>query len=127
MQIHINQATIFGDVADAPKVVETNGGKLAKFTICTEKPVTKKNGDEVKIRNFHRVTVWGEERADGLAASLGEGDPVFVQGEIQYGSYEDKDGVKRYTTDINVGFDGKVMAFPQNAAVLENTENNPFN
>ena len=44
--------------------------------------------------------------------TLAKGDAVYVEGELTYGSYE-KDGQKVYTTDINIGFDGKVIALDE--------------
>lgn len=120
--MHINKVTLFGSISDAPELKTTkNDSQFCKLNLVTEKPVKKKNGDEVTIKNFHRVTLWGSHAKDASALSVG--DPVYLEGEIQYGSYE-KDGVKRYTTDINVGFDGLLVLFPTGGQ--ESVSENPF-
>ena len=125
--MHMNRATIFGDLSDEPKLVETkNGWAFLKLNICTEKPVKKKDGSEVTIRAWHRATLWGADRARQLAETLKVGDPIYLEGEIQYGSYE-KDGTKVNTTDINVGYDGKCLVFPSGASeVVDQAEVAPF-
>ena len=124
--MHINQVTIFGDVADEPVYREVGTTGVLKITVKTEKPVTKKDGSDITISSFHKVEVWGK-RAAALNGIISKGEPLFVQGEIKYGKYEDKEGVTRYTTDINVGFDGKIMAFPQGGELVqEAADDNPF-
>lgn len=125
--MHINQVTLFGDIVDEPNFREVGTTGVLKLTVKTEKPVQKKDGSEVIIGAYHRVEVWGK-RAAALNGVFSEGDPVFVQGEIKYGKYENKEGQTVYTTDINVGFDGKIMAFPQGGELVrESADENPFN
>ncbi len=118
----INQVTIAGVVSDEPKMNETKSGhKICKLNVKTTKEVKKKDGSMATISAWHRLTLWGARAED--ASTLREGDFVFAQGELQYGSYE-KEGVKHYTTDINIGFDGKFAA--QSGGVSESHEENPF-
>ena len=126
--MHINQVTVFGDVVDEPVFREVGTTGVLKITVKTEKPVTKKDGSEVTINSFHKVEVWGK-RASALNGMINVGDPLFVQGEIKYGKYENKEGQTVYTTDISVGYDGKIMAFPSGGELVKEVadDDNPFN
>ena len=106
--LNVNRVTLLGNVIEDPTVRNTkNGTKVANFRIATSKKWKNKEGEVQSSRQFHRCTVYGGV-AD-FVGTLAKGDAVYVEGELTYGSYE-KDGQKVYTTDINIGFDGKVIA-----------------
>ena len=106
--LNVNRVTLLGNVIEDPTVRNTkNGTKVANFRIATSKKWKNKEGEDQSSRQFHRCTVFGGV-AD-FVGTLAKGDAVYVEGELTYGSYE-KDGQKVYTTDINIGFDGKVIA-----------------
>ena len=106
--LNVNRVTLLGNVIEDPTVRNTkNGTKVANFRIATSKKWKNKDGEQQSSRQFHRCTVFGGV-AD-FVGTLAKGDAVYVEGELTYGSYE-KDGQKVYTTDINIGFDGKVIA-----------------
>lgn len=109
--LNVNRVTLLGNVIEDPTVRETkNGTKVANFRVATSKRWKDKNGEKKESRQFHRCTVFGGV-ADWVG-TLAKGDAVYVEGELTYGSYE-KDGQKVYTTDINIGFDGKVIALDE--------------
>ena len=106
--LNVNRPTLLGNVIEDPTVRNTKAGtKVANFRVATSKRWKDKDGEQKSSRQFHLFTVFG-----GVADFVGtqqKGDAVYVEGELTYGSYE-KDGQKVYTTDINIGFDGKVIA-----------------
>ena len=109
--LNVNRITLLGNVIEDPTVRSTkNGTKVANFRVATSKKWKNKEGEPQSSRQFHRCTVFGGV-ADWVG-TLAKGDSVYVEGELTYGSYE-KDGQKVYTTDINIGFDGKVIALDE--------------
>lgn len=98
----INQATIIGFVGDEPKVSTTQSGrKVASFAVATtEKGYTAQNGTTYPDRTeWHNVVLWGK-LAEIAGKFLHKGSSIFVQGKMRTRSYEDKNGIKRYITEI---------------------------
>lgn len=98
----LNQATIIGYVGDVPKISNTqNGRKVASFAIATtEKGYTSKSGVQYPDRTeWHNVVLWGN-LAEIAEKYLRKGSSVFIQGKMRTRSYDDKNGVKRYITEI---------------------------
>lgn len=98
----LNQATIIGYVGDAPKIANTqNGRKVASFAVATtEKGYTSKSGVQYPDRTeWHNVVLWGN-LAEITEKFLRKGSFVFIQGKMRTRSYDDKNGVKRYITEI---------------------------
>jgi single-strand DNA-binding protein len=106
--LNVNRVTLLGNVIEDPTVRSTKTGtKVANFRVATSKSWKDKDGERKSSRQFHRCTVFGGPAE--FVGTLVKGDAVYVEGELTYGSYE-KDGQKVYTTDVNIGFDGKVIA-----------------
>lgn len=98
----LNQATIIGYVGDTPKIANTqNGRKVASFAVATtEKGYTSKSGVQYPDRTeWHNVVLWGN-LAEIAEKFLRKGSSVFIQGKMRTRSYDDKNGVKRYITEI---------------------------
>ena len=98
----LNQATIIGYVGDVPKISNTqNGRKVASFAIATtEKGYTSKSGVQYPDRTeWHNIVLWGN-LAEIAEKYLHKGSSVFIQGKMRTRSYDDKNGVKRYITEI---------------------------
>ncbi len=102
MAFNINRATLIGNAGKDAEISYTgNGRAVAKFSLATTESWTDKNSGQKEERTeWHRVVAWGW-LAEFCNENVKKGKRVFVEGRIQYGSYDDKDGVKRYTTDIN--------------------------
>lgn len=98
----LNQVTIIGYVGDVPKISNTqNGRKVASFAIATtEKGYTSKSGVQYPDRTeWHNIVLWGN-LAEIAEKYLHKGSSVFIQGKMRTRSYDDKNGVKRYITEI---------------------------
>lgn len=90
----INQVLLEGRVADDPDVKETNSGKtVANITIAT----TSRFGDK-EYTNFQRCVAWGYDADD--CRNLHKGDLVSLRGRITNSNYMDRDGNKRYKTEV---------------------------
>lgn len=97
----INKAFILGNLGRDPEVRQTPSGQsVARFSVATSRRWTDKSGERQEKTEWHNIVVWGK-MADIVGKYLNKGRTVFVEGEIQSRSYDDKDGNKRYITEIN--------------------------
>lgn len=100
----MNQVVLIGRLTRDVDLRETQGGlTYARFTLAVDKQLSKEKKREMENRgentaDFINIVVWGAQ-AENCAKYLSKGKLVAVNGRIQTGSYE-KDGVKRYTTDV---------------------------
>lgn len=96
----MNKVILFGHLGADPELRMTNGGHaVLKLRLATSE--RRKQGDEwVDHAEWHNVTVWGR-RAEGLAKFLRKGSALLVEGALRTSSYDDRDGNKRYRTEIN--------------------------
>ncbi|MCB6475581.1 single-stranded DNA-binding protein [Emergencia timonensis] len=94
----MNNVTLIGRLTKDPEIRYTSGTQMAvaTFTVAIDRPV-RAGGD--KQTDFPRVTCFGKQ-AENCERYLAKGRLVGVQGRIQTGSYQNKDGVTVYTTDV---------------------------
>ncbi|MFI5394767.1 MAG: single-stranded DNA-binding protein [Candidatus Binatia bacterium] len=76
-----------------------NGRALAKFPVATSERWTDQDGNKQERTEWHNVVVWGKQ-AETCGQYLSKGRQVFVEGSIRSRQYDDKDGNKRYITEI---------------------------
>lgn len=96
----VNKAIIVGNLGREPELRYTQGGSpVCQLSIATTRAYTNKNNDRVEETEWHRVVVWGKS-AEHCNTYLDKGRQVYVEGRIQTRSYEDKEGIKRYSTEI---------------------------
>lgn len=108
----LNQAQLIGNVGKDPDIRSTQAGnKVAQFSIATSERWKDKETGEVKEHTeWHRVVVWGDQIIDNLISKyVKKGSKLYVQGQIKTREYADKEGIKRYTTEIVVqGIGGQI-------------------
>jgi single-strand DNA-binding protein len=97
----INKAILVGRLGRDPEVRVTGGGQsVASFSIATnEKWKDKQSGEWKERTEWHNITVWGK-LAELCRDYLSKGSQVYVEGRLQTREYEDKDKIKRRTTEI---------------------------
>jgi single-strand DNA-binding protein len=95
-----NSVQLIGNVGQEPeiKTLET-GRKFANITIATNDVYYKENGDKVEKTEWHRVTAWGKT-AEIIEKYVTKGKEVAVEGKLTHRSYDDKEGNKRYITEV---------------------------
>ncbi len=76
-----------------------SGSKLAKFTLATNETYTNSNGEKVTETEWHQVVAWNKT-ADLIESYLQKGKEVALEGKLTTRSWEDANGVKKYTTEI---------------------------
>ena len=96
----LNIAQLIGNLGSDPEVRSTQGGqRVASFSMATSEEWKNKEGEKQEKTQWHRVIAWGK-LADIIEEYVKKGDKVYVQGRIEYRQWDDKDGNKRYSTEI---------------------------
>ena len=98
----LNKVMIIGNLGSDPEVRSTNGGKqVAQFNVATSRSWNNAQGEKQEKTEWHRMILW--EGLAGVAERfLKKGDRCYFEGEIEYRSYEDKEKVTKYVTEIRV-------------------------
>lgn len=95
-----NRVQLIGHVGNEPEVKTFDGGKkVANITIATNEVYYKDNGDKVEQTEWHRVTAWGKV-AEIIEKYVKKGKEIAIDGKLTHRSYDDKDGNKRYVTEV---------------------------
>ncbi|MBK6671679.1 MAG: single-stranded DNA-binding protein [Actinobacteria bacterium] len=96
----VNKVIILGNLGRDPEVRYTQGGTaVCQLSIATTRSYTNKQNDRTEETEWHRVVVWGKQ-AESCGTYLAKGRQVYIEGRLQTRSYDDKDGNKRYATEI---------------------------
>lgn len=96
----VNKAIVLGNLGSNPEVKFTpSGSAVANFTVATSENWNDKSGERKERTEWHRIVVWGK-LAELCGEYLSKGRQVYLEGRLQTRSWDDKDGVKRYTTEI---------------------------
>ena len=96
----LNKALLIGNLGADPEIrTTTDGTKVAGLSVATNRNWTDRDGQAQERTEWHRVVAWAN-LAEIAEQYLSRGDRVYIEGEIQYRSYEDRDGATRYVTEI---------------------------
>jgi len=100
----INKAILIGNLGRDPEMRYTPEGlAIANFSIATSEEWKDKNSGEKRERTeWHRIVAFGR-LAEICGEYLSKGKKIYIEGRIQTRDWEDKEGVKRYTTEIVAG------------------------
>lgn len=96
----VNKAILIGRLGKDPDIRYTpDGTMVTTFRIATDEQWKDKNGEKVQKTEWHQIVTY-RKLAEICGNYLVKGKLVFIEGRIQTRSWEDKDGIKRYTTEI---------------------------
>lgn len=96
----VNKAILIGNLGADPELRYTPGGQaVASFSIATTERFKNKDGEQQERTEWHNIVCWGRQ-AEIANEYLRKGSSVYIEGRIQTRSYDDKDGIKRYRTEI---------------------------
>lgn len=96
----VNKAILIGNLGKDPELRYTpNGQAVASFSLATGEKWRDKDGVMQDRTEWHNIVVWGRQ-AEIAKEYLSKGRQVYIEGRIQSRSWEDKDGNKRYITEI---------------------------
>lgn len=96
----MNKALLLGRLGKDPETKDINGNQVTKFSLATTEKTKDKSGELKELTEWHNIVIWGK-LADVAQKYLTKGSQVLVEGKISYKSWEDKDGNKKYMTEIN--------------------------
>ena len=113
--MNVNKVTIAGNLGNDPILNYTSNAKaVANLSVATNRVYKDAEGKQHKDTQWHRVVVWGKT-AENCKKYLSKGRSVYVEGRLQTRSFEDKDGVKRWTVEVvaeRVQFGPRTIASP---------------
>ena len=119
----LNKVMLIGNLGADPEVRSTtNGGRVATISVATSRQWNSQAGERQEKTEWHRAVLWntrgaGPQLADVAEKYLKKGDRVYVEGRIEYRTWEDKEGNTRYSTEINAR--EMIMLSPRGSAGAE--------
>ena len=99
----LNKAILIGNVGSDPEVRAVGtGARVANFSLATSRRWTDRNGQQQEKTEWHRIVAWEKpfNLVDVVEKYVKKGDKLFIEGEIEYRTYEDKEGNTRYITEV---------------------------
>ncbi len=97
-----NKVQLIGNLGNAPEVRNTESGKkLVKFSVATNEVYNNNKGEKVKETQWHNVIAWGKV-AEIAEKYLHKGSEVAVEGKLITRNYNDKEGNKKYVTEVQL-------------------------
>ncbi|WP_374549271.1 single-stranded DNA-binding protein [Flavobacterium sp.] len=95
-----NKVQLIGNVGNEPEVKTFGEGKkLANITLATNDYYINDKGERVEQTEWHRVTAWGKV-AEIIEKYVSKGKEIAIEGKLTHRSYDDKEGNKRYITEV---------------------------
>ncbi|WP_037318819.1 single-stranded DNA-binding protein [Salegentibacter sp. Hel_I_6] len=95
-----NKVQLIGNVGREPEIVNLESGKkLAKFSVATNESYKNGNGERITDTQWHNIVAWGKT-AELVEKYVNKGKEVGVEGKLTSRSWDDKDGTKRYITEV---------------------------
>jgi single-strand DNA-binding protein len=96
----LNRVLLLGNLGADPELRMTSGGQaVLKLRLATSETYLDRNKVRQERTEWHNVVVWGK-RAEALGKILSKGSRIFVEGGLRTSSYDDREGNKRYKTEI---------------------------
>jgi single-strand DNA-binding protein len=97
-----NKVQLIGNLGNAPEVKTVTGGKkMARFSMATNETYRNAKGEKVTETQWHTVVAWGKV-AELAEKYLAKGSEVAIEGKLINRNYTDKDGVKKYITEVQL-------------------------
>jgi single-strand DNA-binding protein len=97
-----NKVQLIGRLGGKPEVRTTEGGKkVARFSMATSESYRNASGEKVTDTQWHQLVAWGKV-AEIAEKYTDKGSELVVEGKLVHRSYEDKEGNKKYITEIQV-------------------------
>jgi single-strand DNA-binding protein len=96
----LNKVMLIGNLGKDPELRFTPSGRaVARFSVATSEQWTDQQGQRQDRTEWHNVVVWGKQ-AETCGQYLSKGRQVFIEGSVRSRQYDDKEGQKRYITEI---------------------------
>ena len=109
----VNKVILLGNLGKDPEVRRLDDGRgVANFSLATSETYKNKAGEKVTNTEWHNIVLWSP-LAEIAESYLKKGSQLYLEGKISNRSYEDKDGVKKYISEV-VGRDITLLGRPNN-------------
>ncbi|MDA0196763.1 MAG: single-stranded DNA-binding protein [Bacteroidetes bacterium] len=96
----VNKVILVGNLGKNPEIRHLESGRaVANFSLATSETYKNREGDKVTHTEWHNIVMWGG-LAEIAERFLKKGSQVYIEGKITTRSYDDKDGVKKYITEV---------------------------
>ncbi|MFH1124699.1 MAG: single-stranded DNA-binding protein [Pseudomonadota bacterium] len=96
----VNKVILVGNLGAEPELRYTPGGKaVATFNVATHEQWTGKEGEKEERTEWHKIVAWAR-LGEICGEYLHKGSQVYIEGRLQTRNWEDREGIKRYTTEI---------------------------
>ncbi len=96
----VNKVVLVGNAGQDPEVRHLDSGvAVANFNLATNESYKDKNGEKVTQTEWHRIVLW-RGLAEVAEKYVKKGELLYIEGRLRTRSWEDKDGVKKYTTEV---------------------------
>lgn len=96
-----NKVNLIGFTGKEVEVTQLQKGIISRVSLATNEYYTNAEGQKVEETQWHNLVAFGKT-AENMQKYLTKGKEIAVEGKITYRNYEDKDGIRRYTTEIRV-------------------------
>lgn len=111
----VNKVILVGNVGADPEVKYLDGGvAVAHFSLATTESYKNKNGERVDQTEWHNIVLW-RGLAEVAEKYVKKGMKLYIEGRIRTRSWDDQNGVKRYTTEIQ-GDNMQMLSSKQDAS-----------
>lgn len=98
----VNKAILIGHLGRDPELRYTQSGRpVASFTLATNERWTGQDGQRNESTTWHNIVAWGKQ-AETIKEYLTKGRQIYIEGRISNRTYEDKEGNKRYVSEVIV-------------------------
>jgi single-strand DNA-binding protein len=116
----VNKVILIGNLGRDPEVRFTQGGTpVANFTMATTDRWSDPSGEKKEKTEWHKIVVWGKQ-AEIAGEYLRKGRPVYIEGSLQTREWTDRDGNKRYTTEVRA-FNMQFLGRPDDRGAASTT------
>src|SRR6185369_2217253 len=96
----LNKVMLIGNLGQDPELRFTQGGQaVLNLRMATTESFLNRDNERQERTEWHSVIIWGK-RGEGLNKVLSKGKQIYIEGRLQTRSWEDKQGQKRYTTEV---------------------------
>lgn len=118
----VNKVILIGNLGKDPEVRHLeNGGVVASFSLATTESYKDRNsGERISKTEWHNIVMW-RGLAEIAEKYLKKGSSIYLEGKLRSRSWDDKDGVKRYTTEIVVDNLNMLGGKPSSSSSQEST------
>ena len=97
-----NKVQLIGNLGNNPEIINLDSGKkIAKFSIATNESYRNAKGEKIQDTQWHNLVAWGKT-AEIIESYVKKGNEIAIEGKLTHRSYDDKEGNKRYVSEIIV-------------------------